>query len=392
MKRFVLTILFLLLLASGPIAAQGGGWSAYLYNVNSGELVRIASDGSQQTIDLGLGGDVYVDPQSIAFSADGTRAAYCAFVFQEDNVINMRLVVRDVLAGENLFARDLPNVVDCRVSPKGFSAAGNQIVVGVVNYLSPGSDATDRPIWELLIIDAATGNLEEALNANTPFLAELGRDQQAAYMPDVRLFDDQRVIFAQIPLTGSSGGVDAPAIEWGRATPSAIDVPQWGKFGLDVLEFTGEMVWIEHNADMAAGPQGNTVLPFNTLILAEPLQPARMIYHSPDRVILSAHFINGGSQIALQMADGVWLALDRAGNVSALPLGTGLYAEMVPTGTGYLHLNFDYESPEALRPITQVSFGSSLAWESNSEFWSIVWASPFPPGEGLQQSFPAYAN
>ena len=84
-KSLALMILGLLIFASmnlTPAMAQDN-WGVYLFNGNSGELVRVNGDGTQAVSGLGLEQGAYVSSFDMAFTRDGSRLAFCATTYPQ---------------------------------------------------------------------------------------------------------------------------------------------------------------------------------------------------------------------------------------------------------------------------------------------------------------------
>jgi hypothetical protein len=123
---WIIPVLMLMLLV-GPTLAQGDLWSIYLYNGNTGELVRVFTDGTQQAYTLSLPVNGFISSRDMAFSDDGSRVAYCVISYPTDGgdqpvQPDATLVVRDLASGANLLERDLGNAIGCATGQAGLSA------------------------------------------------------------------------------------------------------------------------------------------------------------------------------------------------------------------------------------------------------------------------------
>ncbi|MFN8564724.1 MAG: hypothetical protein U0703_24575 [Anaerolineae bacterium] len=231
----VLALLALLLAL--PASAQSG-WSAYLFNNLSQQILRVSSDGSQQSYDLGLPEGVYLGQRSLVFSPDGSRAAYCMVVNQTDGA-NATLIVRDLASGASLVSVDLGKTDGCWVQ---YSEDASQIAVGVVRYYAGDPNApANVPSWQLLVLDEASGAQLHEMN---PVKGNAYFDAGRTLMPDVRYFANNQIVFAGIPW-GTEGFPISPAYFWQLGDDSVQPVDRWWRWGLDSLSATGELVWIE---------------------------------------------------------------------------------------------------------------------------------------------------
>src|SRR5689334_1398372 len=107
-KSLVLMIFGLLIFATMSLMPAVGmaqdTWGVYLFNGNSGELVRVNSDGTQAVSGLGLEQGAYVSSFDMAFTRDGSRLAFCATTYPQATDANStaqptaKFYLRDIAA------------------------------------------------------------------------------------------------------------------------------------------------------------------------------------------------------------------------------------------------------------------------------------------------------
>ncbi len=392
MKR-VISLALILVLASiltFPAAAQPG-WSLYLLNSSTQQIVRVYLDGTQQTYDLGVPGGAYLGTNEIDFTSDGGRAAYCLM----GDGGQATLTVRDLAAQSTLASADLGSAQGCWVT---YSDDNSQIAVGLMRHYpgDPGADP-NLPTWQLLILDAATGNQLHELNPNDGAAAF---DPSRAIMPEVRYFANNQIVFAGLPW-GTEGFPSSPAYLWRLGDGIIQPIDRWWRWGLDSLNQTGELVWVELDPSLPAADPGGPVPQANVVKLADKSGQERTIYADPNWVLLDAKFIDNGRQLAinaLQAASGNpgaqatrWLGLDRSGNVSELATTAG-FSEVAAAPDGYVIL---WASDASASPLLALDYHSgretTRLWQQQASggiTWSLLWAAPTATADGLG-AFPA---
>ena len=113
-KAAVLVSLFILVVNAISIHAADN-WYVLLYNEIQHELVQVnLLDSSVQSFELGVEPTTRVSGDSMGFSADGQRVAFCAETLEPGvSVAQTTLVVRDVQSMNNLAQVDLGRVWLC---------------------------------------------------------------------------------------------------------------------------------------------------------------------------------------------------------------------------------------------------------------------------------------
>lgn len=397
-KRLLIAVILALLALSAVPALAQDGWFAYMYNGLTGDMVRVNANGSQQTYNLGLNPNTYVSGYDMAFTPDGSRAAYCAFEIAADTAQGTAtLYVRDIAAGVNALSLNLGGAIGCRVTRDAFNADQSRIAVGVVRYYPGDPQApTNIPAWDLYVIELATANIVSELNAGMPAVAAAGIMSEAAIMPEVRRFSGSEIVFAEIPW-GIGGGAEYAAWVWqtdsGALTPEPTGI--WGKSTLRRLPAVDELVWLDADPSLLAAEQGGPLPPYNVVMVARTGQ-AGMIMHSADRTPVDMAYINGGAQLAVllmmpfdfnspELQSSQWVALDRGGGQT--PLQTiSQYSTLVDAPGGYALFELLYDNtlnvPNAA--LTLYSGGAALPlWSSSEQGWELAWAAPVAASANL---------
>ncbi|MEO8396268.1 MAG: hypothetical protein ABI700_24970 [Chloroflexota bacterium] len=397
MKRMILLalVLALALILAFPAAAQSSAsaWSAYLFESTSQQLTRVYSDGTQQIYDLGLGAETFVGHDAIDFAPDGNRVGYCTSANTVDGSV-AALIVRDITnANPQAINLGLGAAGGCWVK---FNADASQIAVGVVRYYAgdPNADAS-LPPWSLLVFDAVTGNQLYEMN---PLKGNSIFNPAQTFMPQVRYFANNQIIFAGIPW-GTEGTPSSPAYFWQLSDDSIQPIDRWWRWGQDSLVSTGELVWTELDPTRAAAEPGGPLPQANTVKLADKSGQERVIYINPDWVILDTQFIDNGRQLAINELQGAdpnsslgsqpsrWIALDRSGTTSVLATTLG-FSQMLPAPDGYAIL---WASDNSVTPLMSLDYYSgrekTTLWQQQGNggvTWSLLWTSPTATADGLQ--------
>ena len=411
MRRIVLGVVLCLtlVLAAAPADAQElSDWSVYLFNSANPQLVRAYADGTQVEYDLGLPAGVYLNPFDMAFTRDGNRLAYCMQLPPSDPSAGQpssQVVIRDLVNAVDLQIVDLGPVMGCRLST--FSADDTQLAAGTINYFPGMPDApVDVPVWQLFVIDVASGQPVDLINSNSSPLFQSEPVARGAFLPDARYFDNNQIVFSLMPY-GTEGLADYPSYVWQLADGSVSEIAYWGKTSIDSLS-TGELIWVDYDDSLAAGQPGGPMPTFNVVKLADKTGQSRTIFASTDWIPFRAIFINDGREILIQllqpfdpnspvMAQGTrFVALDRSGNVRELDAFIS-FAEPAPVPGGYVMLWSEDTGGTAPPPLHLNDYsanGVDEIWSITSDnmgvSWSIVWSPPTAVDLGGDvQSFPA---
>lgn len=415
-KRLFLSLLAslsLLMMSVIPALGQDAHWFVYLYNGR--DLIRVYQDGAQEAFNLGLGENVFVGAREMAFSADGSRVAFCAtnhppaIEGQPLPPPATHIYVRDIAAQSNLLDGDMGGAIACRVGENGLSRDGALLAVGLINYW-PGNDLVDssKSAWQLLVLDTVTGDVAYELNAQSPEVASLDLHERGVVMPFVQNVETSSIVFALVPWFGE-GFIDA-VYGWDFASGEVAleTAEQWAQFRTDKLETTGEAVWADVDESLPALEPMSLGLAFNVVRVADSSGQVTTIYHNPDQNTGDARFINNGQQVAILLApifdennpdaplEQHWIAVDRAGSVTDLVAVLNFsYLEGAPDG--FVHLiqdSPDQDSHNSTYRLIYVANGQTTElWSmagSAEQFgaWELAWAAPIPIASGLPPFIP----
>jgi hypothetical protein len=405
---WILAVLSLLAMSVLPALGQDSRWFVYVYNGR--DLVRVYQDGTQETFNMGLGENVFVGAREMAFSADGSRAAFCATSYppasegQEASPPSTHVYLRDIAGQTNLLDIDLGSAIACRVGQNGMSADGSLLAVGVINYMF--ADETTDPsqaAWQLLVVDTATGDIAHELNAQSPAAVDTFGVPAGPTMPFVQYVDANSVIFSPIPWF--TEGSMVAAYRWHLDTGTIEPEPgeQWQQFSTDILPVTGEATWPAVDPNLPALQPMGIGLAYNVVRVADASGQVTTIYHNADQNPGDARFINNGQQVAILLApvfdesnpsapiENRWVAVDRAGTVSDLVTDLNFsYLDGAPDG--FVHLVWDSPNQDPNNSIYRLLYEANgqttELWSmagSSDQFgaWELAWAAPMPVVEGL---------
>jgi hypothetical protein len=405
MRIKALLCLMIVLLAVVPVLGQDTAWSAYVYNGR--DLVRVFSDGRQETYNLGLPENTFMGSREMSFSADGSRVAYCAVTYDQtvtDPALQTSavLVLRDIAAQTNLLEIDMGHPVACRTGQEAFKPDESLLAVALINYI-PGSPGVDEslPSRQLLMIDSATGDVVYELDDQSEYEV-LGVTFPGPTLSLVKYVGTDYVIYAPVPYF--TEGYPDTAYRWhldtGTIEPETGE--QWEQFLEDTLDATGEKVWITTDPNLPSVQPIGPSLPLNVVRVADSAGQVSTILHVGDQTPGEVHFINNGQQIAVMLMpvfdetqpdtpiEYRWIALDRAGTVTDLVTDLN-YSNLDGAPDGYVRIIND------LSDVNNSTF--SLEYTSNGQTtqlwtttgprsdpygaWELAWVTPMPAAEGL---------
>jgi hypothetical protein len=286
------------------------------------------------------------------------------------------------------------------------------MTVGTLNYMPTNVNDTGngKPIWQLLVMDTSEGEIVAELNADMPVVSTIGLPMGMAIMPYVLEFVNDQITFAAVPW-GIGGAFRADVYTWDMNTGSLELLPddRRGNLSLmDALPATGETVWLDYDPTLpvidvegGGGPMGL----FNVVKIIDKSGQERVIFHSPDALLGTPRFIDGGSQLSILLHRPVdpnmpfettWIALDREGNVSELLAYTEWQNDdIINAPGGYALFRRDIDaattrSTFSLERHFSTNQEPSVLWNSDEGGWEMIWSSPAPLGGNLIP-FPVFA-
>ena len=387
-------MLVVVLVWGGLPAHAQDDWYSFLYNWENNDLVQVSTSGTVVTHNLGLSENVFFSSQDLALTADGSRIAFCA-VDYSGAAPRATLYLRHLSSNTNLLEIDFGTAIGCKVTPDAFNADETRLAVGLVNHYGAEDPTLDtsKPLWQLRVIDVASGATVSELNAESAVVAASGMLLEAAIMPEVRRFEGDAIIFAEVPY-GLGGTPTVSAYTWQVSSGTVNLLPDgpWGHFGVDQLESTGETAWVAHNPVLPAAPTNGALGFANVIMLGDSSGQERMIYHSADWTIIDVRFIDDGQRLAILLFPAFdanqavgeeptrWVALDRAGNVSDLQVNMEFGGGVASAPGGYVYLSMGYlpgQPESALFTLEWYQNGQrSELWSAEGLAWEIVWTAP----------------
>lgn len=416
-KKASLTIFVALatLLFAGIVPAlAGGGWSVYLFESTNGELLRVYQDGTQESHSIGLGENQFISSHDIAFNADASRAAYCVTTYppgtnDAPGQPFSTFYLRDLATETNLVEVGFGGAIGCRTDSDAFNDDFSQIAISVVNYF-PGDPAADtsKPVWQIQILDAATGAVVNELNSNSPNAVTQGLIVDAPVLPDVNAFTGGQIVFAEVPY-GIGGTPTVSAYRWNLSDGSISPEPDgpYNHFGVDHLDSTNEAIWTALDPSLPAAQPDGPVGQFNVVMISDSSGQQRVIYHNAELTPITAKFIDDGQRIAILLFPAYdpnqpvgaqpskWIALDRAGNISDLQIDLE-YSDVAYAPGGYAFLRTQLPQTEAAMVHTSLEYhaGSNMTELFSADgatIWEIAWVGPISALNDLPP-FPTFVS
>lgn len=396
-------LVMLMSLTLPPVQAQDT-WFTYLYNDFDRELLRVDQNGAQTSYTLNIPEEAYVSGWDMSFSADGSLIGYCESVFSGNSAFSQTtFTVHDLSASATRFQIDLGQTIGCATAEQSFNPTGTLVAVSTVNFFAENPPADSNiPFWQLRLIDTTTGGVVHELSPFSDIMATTQITTDAPVMTEVRYFDDDEVIFAELRWD-MFGGVDVQAYRWNYLNNTLESVIGWGNDGAEYLSETGELIWATNDPARPAGDMGTGVVGNNVVQISDAGGEARTLFTTSEFIILDTAFINNGRQIAMLMLppfdpnnlDGEltlsWFALNRDGTVTSLQDGV-TNGEIAPASDGYVLLDVVYSGADfstADLSLTYYQNGNSTTlWQSNQDGWQMVWASPIVASTDLT-AFPS---
>ncbi len=396
-----LTLLLVLLILAPAAGAQETPWSVWLLNAQDHakqEIARVYLDGEVETFSLETPEGGYVS--LMGFNHAGDMMALCL----TDGDGESRIAVREIYAGIDRASYTLGAPVSCGTA--AFNPEDNLLAFSLMLFGGPEGDGGAS--WEVRVLDLSTGQIAGSVGADASGAAELLPQalQDEGFVPQIRVFEAGRVIFAAMPW-GVVSPPDYPVLRW-KVGADALEAgaSMYSYVHMDRLPATGEVVGLALDEKLPMGvPPPGLIQPFNTVTYADVTGESRVILHRP-QVLRQVVFIDEGRQIALHglsdYVDGAtpikdrWTAMDREGAVWDLPPEVSGY-DLAGAPEGYVFLRAEYPDPDSTAAQTSLHYhrvsGAGLLeaaalWEDNRAGWQIKWAAPMPEVGGLVP-FPA---
>lgn len=369
------------LLGASPAQMQEGEWSGYLFDSSEKSLQRVTVTGDTTDVTLAIPEGAFVGGRDLSFSPDGTIVAFCSVSGAETRSYTS-LTIQNLENGSVLLQKDVGDAFSCRAT---LGEGAEQVALMTLrNSQQPG----ELPDWTLQVLDAASGAVVAELLSSQLTDAQVWERSMA--MPIVRDFTDDTVTFGVFPLGEGPGMV--PAYAWSIADGSVTPADEWGYLYYAWLPETGEMAYAQEDPALPMGNPGGPMPSSNVVRVQDSGGNVRTIYASgADWVIGSLAFIDSGRALAIQLIQSVnfdqpeqrqavrWVALDRTGEVTDLPL-MGDFVDVRGATDGYAALlgrNMNGEGmPEMSLELTTPE-GTVTVWSANMQFGGVTWELPW---------------
>jgi hypothetical protein len=391
-----LMLLLLSLLAAVvlPALAQDD-WHVLLFDSSSKSFLRVNADGTQETYTLDLPQEVFVGAREMAFSPDGSQVAFCTIEYGENGNSTTTLHVRNLETGGEIASVDLGSSIGCRTVGNEDSSL---LAVALIRYYSADPQAdTSQSAWEVLVIDSATGETLHTLNADSPASSALEYRYGESFLPYVFRVSDEEVVFGEVPY-GTEFPPDFPTYTWNFGTDTIEPTSISGLVYSDYMPSTGELAWLEADESLPSGDPIGPMSRNNVVNVTDSSGETIMVYHSPDWLLSSVQFFEGGERLMLQLfepfdADAPdqvfetrWLALDRQGNTTDL-FSSESFASLTPAPGGFLAF---YTTSQTLPATYQLEYHGEGGVETLLTFesdvyggWEIAYVTPSTPATDL---------
>ncbi|GEM_PF-991418 len=297
--RPALFCLMLLVLALGlsPTYAQAGGFSAWLYEPTTGEMIKMDGTGevSRLTLPLPAGFDVY-PYGGVAVSPDGQIFAYMA---GKNASFEAELVVYSTRTN-SILATYPPTgsaYTSFDLNPGGaFSADGRQLVFG---YSLDGEAGG----WELLVINLDSFSLGGTLSSST---AGLSAGFGLTPVP-MHFRPDGQIAFAMVQAGTDGAARRYDAYLWNPVNGTLTPTVGYTALGLGVYEPTGEVLLASADARFPA--TAGDAMPFGQQNVLSYYKIATGVttpfYTDPAVTLFNATFVMNGAHILVSAYDGV---------------------------------------------------------------------------------------
>lgn len=366
MRKLIFLLLILGVVLPTAYAQNNQRWAVLLHNPSTGELLRFYDTGEIEVMTLNLEAG-YTTYEIVVNDTNPDQVAFCATNAEGE----VKLIIRDIKAAINQHEIEMGQPAACTVSR--FNVGGTLVAVSVVH------NDPEKPFWELLLVDAATGETAYALN-NTSAIPGLANDR--VIIPYVTYFSAPIVMFQAI-VYGTDGVIGAPVYQWRYSEETPINLEDentpWNALAADVLG--GAVIWTVNDPALPAAEATSPIPVMNAIRWADKSGDRRNIFHTADEAITDVKFINYGAEIAIQlwtMEGARWVVLDETGQITEVHYDSDHPGELVNARGGYVLLTSE-------RSQTSVAYQLALhdgtvLWASGelpaTDDWRIAWVLP----------------
>ena len=419
-KSAVILFVLIILLASYPTPQQtkaGGDWSAWLFTpgenpgmLTSGQplLVRVYEDGAAEEHAFSVPEGASLQFPRFAFTDNGNWIAYCVTV---SDPFHIELHVVDLSASADPMAEvynvTLPFVYELETAANclypsfnnHFDDTGDiKLALSVQNNIR-GTETPDSvpPLWEILIFNLTTGEIEQRLTSDSSAVAETmifpRPEVSPPPMPEILHFDGD-VVFRMMPQGGIYGLPETSAYVWDTGDGTITPYPQYDSLYSDTIQIIDAAGQLLETEVVRADVDGTfpitdevdatgTFTPYNVIVYSNDSGGQYPIFTWPGGMN-DVTFISNGRHIAIHAPSYGMIALARNGEQTGLPVNPNA-GRLVGAPGGYAFVDMDismmttrlmyhYFTPEEQRTVE-----AKILWENTEDQgWTIVWSEPMP--------------
>ncbi len=398
-KMLLLAAVLIALVGGGTAQAQDGGWSVWLMDMTTQQMVRVYLDGRVETFTP----DIPEAAFPSAFTPDGRMLAMC-----EQSQAGSSLIVYDIEGDAEIVNVPIPGESTvCNVTPNAFNEDASRIAFGTIEAQANADGMLTPSGWSLVVVEVPSGQIAYTLRSDDASVANLGGQwdytggtESIGFMPFVWNFEAGQVTFTPTPW-GTEVGAGLDAVVWDMNGGALQLTDRYhGRWVFDELP-NGEMTWTQNNPELPALMPMGPGEAANVVMYTDGAQQPYMIHHSPDMTLVQSVFVNNGQHIAAFMSGDFnpdtgamptkWAVIGRDGLVQQIPERFTEYnLRGAPDGFVIMHVEYgDSVTSELLYGrFVEGGLETSVLWSAQSDIWQMLWADEMPVNEGLS-AFPA---
>ncbi len=379
MKRMIWVLLIGLAIIA-PSFAQTGGWTAWLYDRESGRATKV-DDSGIILVDLILptidGYDTY--SQNLAVSHNGNYLAYTVYNLNDGA---SQLLIYNVAEARLSLQFDPGVIFDDTIS---FSVGNRLYSPSDTGFAYAYSTESN---WVIVIFDLMSGNLLFSLTSDDPMISGLGID--AFFTPVIQRYTAAEVEFTTI-LSGSGGAVLYDSYHWNLLTNVITPSTAFPSVFTDAFLPTGEIVMATFDERL---PNRIAQLPLpyqlNALQVYDTNSRQRLTFFASEAWTMGqTNFIEGGKRILsnayqFDTEDNLWVVIERDGSLAGyMPIEPSVTDSIRGVQGGFLYTSYitgvtgENENVALLYVETTLGFSTGRpVWFSEiGSYPKLVWAS-----------------
>ncbi|MBI5671655.1 MAG: SH3 domain-containing protein [Chloroflexi bacterium] len=311
MIKRVLTALALIVLAALPAAAQGDGWTAWLFEGATGQMTEVSDSGERSFFFLPKppGFDTFF--RRVAVGHGGSPFAYIVYnsaTFQGQ----LAVASRDGLLTSFNLPLTVADTFEFNPSEDLFNEDNSALAYGY---------SLDGGGWAVIVLETwQNGAVTNQLRSDETRVEALGIPAGFGLTPVVRQFAARMVTFTLVQ-SGTEAASRYDSYTWDLNTNTLTLNPAFPGLDADMLPATGETV-MTLNDDRLPN-QGASFMFFqaNSLHVYDPFAAARFpFYNAPAETLFSPEFIQNGELILVNASPASgetsqWRVVRRDGSV-----------------------------------------------------------------------------